>query len=153
MQAVFLCIGPKGDPRETHLAGFCSIGLAQINSRKSAFLRTALAFGGYLVPAVRRGEGELGNNKGDNGSLTRNTASHGFKPPGAFMIPKIILTVAIVLGVAVTAASAATKHRRPAQANPPVYNAATSRGVPSGVSLSTACKPTDSPCRTQPDSW
>ena len=55
MQAAFL-----GD-RETHLAGFCSIGLAQINSRKSAFLRTALAFGGYLVTALRRGEGELGD--------------------------------------------------------------------------------------------
>jgi hypothetical protein len=69
------------------------------------------------------------------------------------MITKMILTVAIVLGVAVNAASAATKHRRPAPANPPVYNAAASRGLPSGVSLSTACKPTDSPCRTQPDSW
>ena len=69
------------------------------------------------------------------------------------MIPKIILTVAIVLGVAVTAASAATKHRRLAQANPPVYNAATSRAVPSGISLSTACLPSQSPCRTQPDTW
>jgi hypothetical protein len=69
------------------------------------------------------------------------------------MVTKIILTVAIVLGVVVTAASAATKHRRPAPASPPVYNAAASRGIPSGVSLSTACKPTDSPCRTQPDSW
>jgi hypothetical protein len=69
------------------------------------------------------------------------------------MITKIILTVAIVLGVAVTAASAATKHRRPAPANPPVYNAAATRGVPSGVSLSTACLSSQSPCRTQPDSW
>jgi hypothetical protein len=69
------------------------------------------------------------------------------------MIPKITLTVAIVLGVAITTASAATKHRHPVQANIPVYNAAVSRGVPSGVSLSTACLPTDSPCRTQPDSW
>ncbi len=69
------------------------------------------------------------------------------------MIPKFILTVAIVLGVAVTGASAATKHRRPAQANPPIYNAATSRAVPGGVSLSTACLPSDSPCRTQPDTW
>jgi hypothetical protein len=70
------------------------------------------------------------------------------------MVTKIILTVAIVLGVAVTTASAAARHRRPAPANPPVYNAAGSRaGLPSGVSLSTACKPTDSPCRTQPDSW
>ena len=60
MQAGFSCICLKGDPRETHLAGFCSIGQTQINSRKSAFLRTALAFGGYLVTAVRRGEGELG---------------------------------------------------------------------------------------------
>jgi hypothetical protein len=77
MQAAFLRIGPKGD-RETHLAGFCSIGLAQINSRKSAFLRTALAFGGYLVTAIREGEGELGNNKREKGSLTRNTASHRY---------------------------------------------------------------------------
>lgn len=69
------------------------------------------------------------------------------------MITKITLTVAIVLGVAITTASAATKHRRPVQANMPVYNAAVSRGVPNGVSLSTACLPTDSPCRTQPDSW
>jgi hypothetical protein len=69
------------------------------------------------------------------------------------MIPKITLIVAIGLGLAMTAASAATKHRRPAQANPLVYNAATSRAVPSGISLSTACKPTDSPCRTQPDTW
>jgi hypothetical protein len=69
------------------------------------------------------------------------------------MISKITLTVAIVLGLAITAASAATKHRRPAQGDPPVYNAAISRGVPSGISLSTACLPTQSPCRTQPDSW
>jgi hypothetical protein len=69
------------------------------------------------------------------------------------MIPKITLTVAIVLGIAITAASAATKHRRPAQANPPVYNAAASRGAVSGISLSTACLPSQSPCRTQPDSW
>jgi hypothetical protein len=78
MQAGFLCIGPKGDPRKTHLAGFCSIGLAQIYSRKSAFLRTALAFNGHLVTAVRRGEGEPGNNKRDNGSLTRNTTNRIF---------------------------------------------------------------------------
>jgi hypothetical protein len=69
------------------------------------------------------------------------------------MIPKIMLTVVIVLSVASTAASAATKHRRATQANPPIYNAAASRGAVSGISLSTACKPTDSPCRTQPDSW
>ena len=54
------------------------------------------------------------------------------------MITKITLTVAIVLGLAVTAGSAATKHRRPAPANPPVYNAAGSRAVPSGVSLLSA---------------
>jgi hypothetical protein len=69
------------------------------------------------------------------------------------MIPKITLTVAIVLGVAITAASAATKHRRPAPAYPPVYNTAASRGAVGGISLSTACLSTDSPCRTQPDSW
>jgi hypothetical protein len=69
------------------------------------------------------------------------------------MTTKIVLTVAIVLGLATTTASAATKHRRPAQANPSVYNGGTSRAVPSGISLSTACLPTQSPCRTQPDSW
>jgi hypothetical protein len=69
------------------------------------------------------------------------------------MIAKITLTVVIVLGLAITAASAATKHRRPAQANPQFYNAAASRAAPSGISLSTACLPSDSPCRTQPDSW
>ena len=69
------------------------------------------------------------------------------------MIPKITLTVAIVLGFAIIAASAATKHRRPTQANPSIYNAAVGRGAVSGISLSTACLPSDSPCRTQPDSW
>ena len=69
------------------------------------------------------------------------------------MIQRITLAIAIVLSVAITAAPAATKHRRAAQANPPIYNAAASRGAVSGISLSTACKPTDSPCRTQPDSW
>jgi len=68
------------------------------------------------------------------------------------MMRKIALKVAILLGLALTVASvasAATKHRRAAQANSPAYNAA--RG--GGVSLSTECRPTDSPCRTQPDSW
>jgi len=51
------------------------------------------------------------------------------------------------------AASGATKHRRAAQTNSPAYNAAASRAFPSGVSLSTACLPTDSPCRTRPDDW
>jgi hypothetical protein len=35
---------------------------------------------------------------------------------------KVTLTIAIVLSVAVTTASAATKHRRPPHANPPIYN-------------------------------
>jgi hypothetical protein len=55
---------------------------------------------------------------------------------------KIALTVAILLGVAFTvaSASAATKHRRPAHVNPPTNNAA------AGVSMTTACLPSDSPC-------
>ena len=71
----------------------------------------------------------------------------------ALRMRKIALTFAILLSVAFTAsaASAATKHRRAAQANSPAYNAAASRAFPSGVSLSTACLPTDSPCRTMPD--
>jgi hypothetical protein len=71
------------------------------------------------------------------------------------MMRNITLTVAILLSVAFTvalAASAATKHRRAAQANSPAYNAA-ARGAGSGISFSTACLPTDSPCRTKPDSW
>jgi hypothetical protein len=69
------------------------------------------------------------------------------------MIPKITLTVAIILGLAIPGASAATKHRRSAQTNPPFYNAAAGREPPGGISLSTACTPSASPCRTQPDSW
>jgi len=60
---------------------------------------------------------------------------------------KVTLTIAILL-VAVTTASAATKHRRPSHANPPIYNVDVN-----GVSLSTACLPSDSPCRTKPDDW
>jgi hypothetical protein len=69
------------------------------------------------------------------------------------MISKITLTVAIILGLAIPGAAAATKHRRAAHANPPFYNAAAGREVPGGISLSTACTPSASPCRTQPDSW
>jgi hypothetical protein len=64
---------------------------------------------------------------------------------------KIVVTSAILFSVAVTTGTAASKHRRPPHARAPVYNA--TGGVPSGISLSTACKPTDSPCRTQPDTW
>jgi hypothetical protein len=63
-------------------------------------------------------------------------------------MPKVMVVAAIILGVAVTAASAASKHRRSAPANPPVYNASAG-----GVSTSTACLPSQSPCRTQPDTW
>jgi hypothetical protein len=66
---------------------------------------------------------------------------------------KIMVTAAVVLGVAAPTASAATKHRRPASVNASVYNAAASRPASAGVSLSTACTPTQSPCRTQPDTW
>ena len=61
---------------------------------------------------------------------------------------KIALSAAIILNSAVLPASAATKHRRVARVSPMIYNAA-----PNGVSLSTACLPTDSPCRTKPDGW
>lgn len=61
---------------------------------------------------------------------------------------KIILAVAVAVGTTFTTASAATKHRRVAHGSPPIYDVA-----PGGVSLSTACLPTNSPCRTQPDGW
>jgi hypothetical protein len=51
---------------------------------------------------------------------------------------KIALTVAILLSVAFTVASAvsaATKHRRAAQTNSPAYNAA-AHGAGSGISYS-----------------
>jgi hypothetical protein len=60
---------------------------------------------------------------------------------------RIALSAAIILSAAVPA-SAATKHHRIARVSPMIYNAA-----PNGVSLSTACLPTDSPCRTKPDGW
>jgi hypothetical protein len=66
---------------------------------------------------------------------------------------KITIAAAIVLSVAAPTASAATKHRRPAPVNAAVYNAAAGRPASGGVSLSTACTPTHSPCRTQPDTW
>jgi hypothetical protein len=69
------------------------------------------------------------------------------------MIPKITIAAAMVLSLAATTASAAIKHRHPPRANAPIYNAGANRGAVGGVSLSTACKPTDSPCRTQPDAW
>src|SRR6516165_11064978 len=67
---------------------------------------------------------------------------------------KIALTFAILLSAftVASAASAATKHRRAAQTNLPAYNAA-AYGAGSGISYSTACLPTDSPCRTKPDDW
>jgi hypothetical protein len=80
------------------------------------------------------------------------------------IMPKIMLAIAIVLSIfftAATAASAATKHRRPAHVNPLVYNAGagyagygagSNAGVGGGISLSTACLG-QSPCRTQPDGW
>ena len=61
----------------------------------------------------------------------------------------IILLSAFTVASAV---SAATKHRRAAQTNSPAYNAA-AYGAGSGISYSTACLPTDSPCRTRPDDW
>jgi hypothetical protein len=66
---------------------------------------------------------------------------------------KIIVTAAILVGLAASTASAATKHRRPAPVNAAVYNAAAGRSASGGLSLSTACTPTQSPCRTQPDTW
>jgi hypothetical protein len=62
---------------------------------------------------------------------------------------RIALAVAIVASTTFTAASAATKHRRVVHSSRPIYDV-----VPSGgVSLSTQCLPTDTPCRTQPDGW
>jgi hypothetical protein len=73
---------------------------------------------------------------------------------GALMMLKITVTAAILLGLAAPSASAATKHRRPAApVNAAVYNAAAGRPASGGISLSTACLPNQSPCRTQPDTW
>jgi hypothetical protein len=76
------------------------------------------------------------------------------KQPGVRIMLKITIAAAVLLGLAAPSASAATKHRRPAPVNAAVYNAAASRPASGGgVSLSTACTSTQSPCRTQPDSW
>jgi len=64
---------------------------------------------------------------------------------------KIVLTVAIVFSTTFTAATAATRHRRVAPVSSGIYNVLPGN-VPNNVSLSTACLPTDSPCRTKPDS-
>jgi hypothetical protein len=69
------------------------------------------------------------------------------------MNTRIMLAVAIVLSTAFTAAAAATKHRRVSHVGPGLYNVVPGNLVHNGVSLSTACLPTDSPCRTQPDGW
>jgi hypothetical protein len=60
---------------------------------------------------------------------------------------EVALATAIVLSV-VFPGSAATKHHRVTRIGPMIYHA-----VPDGVSLSTACLPTGSPCRTKPDGW
>jgi ABC-type uncharacterized transport system substrate-binding protein len=60
---------------------------------------------------------------------------------------RVALATAITLSIALPA-SAATKHHRVTRIGPMIYHA-----VPDGVSLSTACLPTDSPCRTKPDGW
>jgi hypothetical protein len=78
---------------------------------------------------------------------------HNGNETGVFIMIKISIMAALVLGLAAPTASAATKHRRPAPANAAVYNAAAGRPASGGVSLSTACTPTQSPCRTQPDTW
>ena len=60
---------------------------------------------------------------------------------------KVALSTAIILSISLPA-WAATKHHRVSRISPMNYNV-----VPNGVSLSTACLPTDSPCRTKPDGW
>jgi len=60
---------------------------------------------------------------------------------------EVVLGAAIVLSAAFPA-SAATKHHRVTHISPMIYNV-----VPNNISVSTACLPSDSPCRTQPDSW
>jgi hypothetical protein len=64
-----------------------------------------------------------------------------------FVKAKITLTVAIVL-CSTFAAAAATKHHRNVLTRSPTYNTG-----PNNVSVSTQCLPSDSPCRTKPDSW
>ena len=148
---------PTDDARGSHWTRFSCIQKTHISTRNCASLQRA--FGGFgFWRLFSRGDRWLVKaNQGIisttrvfcRGSTDKTPAIYS----GAFMIAKITLTVAIVLGVAITAASAATKHRRPAQANPQIYNAAASRGAVGGISLSTACGPSQSPCRTQPDSW
>jgi hypothetical protein len=60
---------------------------------------------------------------------------------------KVTLTLVIVLSLAATTASAATKHRRPSNSNPPTNNGAVN-GATSNV-----CQPGQSPCRTHIDSY
>ena len=85
----------------------------------------------------------------DNGQLVEITPIHPSQRmwAGQWLAARILLSAAIILSGAL-AASAATKHHRVTRFGPMIYNA-----VPNGVSLSTACLPTDSPCRTKPDSW
>ena len=66
---------------------------------------------------------------------------------GRWLVSRILLSAAIILS-GVFPVSAATRHHRLTRINPMIYNV-----VPNGVSLSSACLPTDSPCRTKPDSW
>jgi hypothetical protein len=56
---------------------------------------------------------------------------------------KIALAAAIALSTTLTAASAATEHRR---AHAATYNA--DPGI-----ISDACQPVGPPCRTHPDGW
>jgi hypothetical protein len=64
-----------------------------------------------------------------------------------FIKTQTALAVAIVLSAGFTAASAATKHHRLAPLKA-IYDVA-----PNNVSVSSECRSSDSPCRTEPDSW
>src|SRR5215471_3676919 len=83
-------------------------------------------------------------------AMVRRSEHRCFKV--ALRMRKIALTFAILLSAltVASAASAATKHRRAAQTNSPAYNPA-AYGTGGGISYSTACLPTDSPCRTKRD--
>jgi hypothetical protein len=62
--------------------------------------------------------------------------------------PTLTFALTVVLCIAFGAAAAASKRHRASEARPTIYNVA-----PHGVSFTTQCLPTDSPCRTRPDDW
>jgi hypothetical protein len=91
------------------------------------------------LPDLRRDNGQL------VGISPKDPAQRMWAGP--WSASRILLSAANILSVALPA-SAATRHHRLTRISPIIYN-----GVPNGVSLNTSCLPTDSPCRTKPDSW